>query len=204
MASLPQRPPESPEPLGVHTHAIANLRFIRDTMERAHPFTGVPGWGGVLMGLTALAAMPLAARQATQRDWLFIWGFEAAVAFVIGLVSLCLKNRRARSHWLSGPARRFGLGVAPPLLVGLMLTIVLVRAREWDVLPGLWLCLYGAAVVSGGMTSVAAVPAMGGCFLAAGALALFVPAWWGNTVLGLAFGLLHIGFGFVIARRHGG
>src|SRR5438270_645941 len=47
-----------PEPL--HEHALEHLRYIRDTMERASAFTAVPGWGGVLMGMTALAAAPTA------------------------------------------------------------------------------------------------------------------------------------------------
>jgi hypothetical protein len=71
-------------------------------------------------------------------------------------------------------------------------------------IPGVWLVLYGVAVMQAGAFSVKTVPAMGAAFVAMGAIALPLPWFWANIALGLAFGLLHIGFGVVIARKHGG
>src|SRR2546428_13909145 len=51
-------------------HAIADLRFIRQTMERSASFTAVPGWGGFVMGLSALVAASVASRQSSSRAWL--------------------------------------------------------------------------------------------------------------------------------------
>jgi hypothetical protein len=184
-------------------HAADSLRFIRRTMERSASFTAVPGWGGVAMGATAAVAAWLAARQGSPRRWLAVWLAEAALAFVIGLWSIHRKASRAGLPLASQPARRFALGLAPAFVAGAVLTGALVGAGRIDLLPGLWLLLYGAGVASGGAHSVPAVPAMGVAFMALGTVALAAPAWH-DALLAAGFAGLHAGFGIYIARRHGG
>ncbi len=202
-AARPLRPRPDVTP-ALHDRAIDNLRFIRETMERAGEFTAVPGWGGVAMGVTALAAAGLAAVQPIPDRWMMVWMGEAALGSLIGAVALISKASAAEVPLSSGPGRRFGLSYAPPMLVGVALTIVLYRAALFQALPGTWLLLYGTAVVTGGAFSVRIVPVMGLCFMALGALALFAPASWGDLFMAAGFGLLHIIFGVLIARRHGG
>jgi hypothetical protein len=196
----------------LEARAADNLRFIRETMERAGSFTAVPGWGGVAIGVTALVAAPIAAWQSTSATWLSIWLIEAAVAVVIALFTASRKARAARSALFSGPGRKFALSFAPPLAVGALLTAALYHAGLAGVLPAVWLLLYGTAVVTGGAFSVRVVPLMGLCFIALGAAALFSPLhgnspWnnpWNNLFLMAGFGGLQIIFGLVIARKHGG
>ena len=193
-----------PEPAAIDVHAADNLRYIRETMERAASFTAVPGWGGVAIGLTAIAAAIVAARQGNPRAWLATWLGEALLAVAIATAATLRKARAARVPLLSGPGRKFALSFLPPLLVGALLTAGLFRAGYLAVLPGMWLLLYGTAVVTGGAFSVRVVPLMGLCFMGAGAAALFAPAAWGNWFMAVGFGGLQIVFGLVIARRYGG
>jgi len=114
------------------------------------------------------------------------------------------KARRAETPLLTGPGRKFALSYSPPILVGVLLTVVLYRAGMTDALPGTWLLLYGTGVVTGGAFSVKAVPVMGLCFMLLGAVALFASASLGTYLMAAGFGGLHIIFGIIIARRHGG
>ena len=193
-----------PDPPALHTRAMENLRFIRETMERSASFTAVPGRGGILMGVTALAAAVLASRQLSREEWLATWLVAGVLALLIGLWAVARKARAAHEPLLSRPGRKFALSLSPPILAGGLLTVVLFRAGLLAVIPGMWLLLYGAGVVTGGAFSVKIVPVMGLCFMVAGVAALFCPASWGNWFLAAGFGGLHILFGAIIARRYGG
>lgn len=192
-----------PAPPALHDRAMDNLRFIRETMANASSFTAVPGWGGVAMGVTALLASGLAWNTRDVRSWLVIWFCEAGVAIAIAATAMAVKLRRANETLLSGPGRKFVFGFAPPLVVGAVLTLALLRSEVWEALPGTWLSMYGAAVTAGGASSVRSVPVMGSVFVLLGCIALLVPVL-GNHLMAAGFGILHIAFGFLIARRHGG
>jgi uncharacterized membrane protein YjfL (UPF0719 family) len=172
-------------------------------MERAGSFTAVPGWGGVVIGITALAAGTLAYARPFPQEF-FIWVGEAVLALVLAYIAVRQKSRRLSLSLKSRPARRALLSFTPPLLVGAVLTAALYHLNVLGVLAGLWLLMYGAAVVTGGAFSVRIVPVMGLCFMLLGAISLSAPATWADAFLTLGFGGLHIAFGIVIARRHGG
>lgn len=191
-------------PSSLHGRAMDNLRFIRETMERASSFTAVPGWGGVAIGVTALIAALVASRIRDEHEWMWVWACELPLALLIGGLTMKRKAGVSQLKLLSAPGRKFTLSLTPPLVAGALLSVALARAGAYDTLPGMWLLLYGAGVVTGGAFSVRVVPVMGLCFMAIGALALFTPAAWGNLLMAIGFGLLHIIFGTIIARRHGG
>jgi hypothetical protein len=194
IAPLPS-PDLTPDP-------AADLRFIRDTMERSASFTAVPGWGQVILGATALAAAWLAAHQ--PGAWLKIWLAEAFLAAIIAFLSMHWKANRRGLPLFTGPGRKVALGLFPPLIAGALLTFTLQKAGLESALAPTWLLLYGAGIITGGAYSVSIVPVMGLCFMATGAFAVIAPAAWANYFLAAGFGGLHILFGFLIARRHGG
>ena len=193
-----------PRPIPIDARAADHLRYIRETMESAAEFTAVPGWGGVAMGATALAAAFLASRQNSPRAWLIVWLAEVFVAVAIAAPAAATKARRANSSLFRGPGRKFTLSFAPPIIVGGLLTLALFQFGAVSVLPGVWLLLYGTAIVTGGAFSVRAVPIMGLCLMALGSAALFAPASWDNIFMAAGFGIVQIAFGVWIALRYGG
>ncbi len=204
MSTLGPLRSSSRAPIPIDARAADHLRYIRETMERAAEFTAVPGWGGVAMGITALVAAFAASRQTTPRAWLAVWLIEAFVAVAIAAPAAATKAHRANSSLLSGPGRKFVLSFAPPIVVGGLLTYVLFHAGLFAALPGVWLMLYGTAIVTGGAFSVRVVPVMGMCLMLLGAAALFAPAAWGNAYMAAGFGIVQLGFGWWIARHYGG
>lgn len=181
-----------------------NLAFIRNTMEAAGSFTAVSGWGMVAIGILALIVAVMASQMPSDTAALNVWLAAAILSPLMMIWAMVQKARAAKMPLLSGPGRKFVLSFSPPMFVGAVLTFVLYRAGFAVAIPGVWLLLYGTAVVAGGAFSVKIVPVMGLCFMAAGCIALFSPPAWNEWILGAAFGGLHIAFGIPIARSHGG
>lgn len=192
------------EPPALHDRAMDNLRYIRETMERATPFTGISGSGEIAIGATALVASVIAAQQPNFKLWFAVWMAEALISLLIAGWSMDRKARATQRPLFSGSGRKAVFSLAPSIVAGGLLTLVLVRGELVSLIPGMWLLLYGTGVITGGMFSVRAVPAMGLCFMALGALALFSPPAYANYFMAVGFGGLHLIFGAIIVRRYGG
>lgn len=189
--------------MALHDRAMDNLAYIRETMERSRAFTAVSGGAMVLMGALALVAWGLS-RGAGPDRWVVTWVVAAFVAIVIGTTGTVRKAHATGEPVFRGAGRKFVLAVLPALMVGAALTLPLHQAGEMALLPSVWLLLYGTAITSGGAFSVRTIPVMGICFLVLGGIALLSPVTWGSAFMAAGFGGLHVIFGLIIARRHGG
>ena len=198
---LPLRPTEPPE---MQARAMDNLKFIRETMEAAATFTAVSGWGTVVIGFTAIGAAAIAAAMHSPTRWMLVWLCEAALSVAISVYTMALKARAAKLPLWSEPARKILFSFAPPMVGGALLTAVLFDRNLVELLPGVWMLLYGIGVVAAGTFSVRIVPVMGVAFMLVGTVALFAPATRATEYMAAGFGGLHLLFGTLIARRHGG
>ena len=188
--------------VSINDRAVRDLQYIRQTMERAGSFTAVPGWGGVLMGATATLTAYLSWNMESREAWFAVWMLEAALAGAIGVLGMLRKARL--QGVLSGPGRKFAMSLFPAMAGGAILTVVLYRLQMFGLMPGIWLLLYGVAIMSCGTYSVRVVPIMGAAFMALGTVVLLVSWEWAQWGLAAGFGGLHIVFGGIIARNFGG
>lgn len=204
MSTRPLREATPPKPpLALHERAADNLRYIRETMERATAFTAISGLGYVLIGVTAVGTAWVASLQTSPEAWAAVWLAELVLASLIGVGMTARKARSQGERMRSYAGRKLLLAFSPPMAVGGLLTIAALMADAQSLVPGIWLGLYGAGVMTGGAYSVRVVPLMGASFIGMAALALLTPIH-GDIALALGMGGLHILFGLVIWRWHGG
>ena len=202
MSPTPSAAPDR-TPAALHERALADLQFIRRTMEGAAAFTTLSGAGLIAIGLSAVAAGFLAG-PTPGPAWLRVWVAEAALALMVGVLATLGKTRRAQLPLLSGPLRKFGLALTAPSLAGAVLTIALARQDAYALLPGAWLLLYGSGLLAGGTFSIRLVPVMGAGFMALGVAATLAPAALDPAAMVAGFGGLHVVFGGLVVRGHGG
>src|SRR5690349_20488079 len=172
----PLRPPPPAErDPALSDRALDNLRFIRDTMERAGTFTAISGWGIAAVGVVAMIAAG-GARVRPTVEWRDgTWVATATACISLSMVATARKARRSDVSMVPGPAQNLALAFSPAMIVAALLTAALLRIGANDLLPGVWLLLSGTTLVAGGAFSVRIIPVMGVCFMGLGAAALFAP-----------------------------
>lgn len=190
-------------PAAIESRALGTLAYIRASIESSSSMD-VPGMAGIVMGSIGILAAIAVSLPGLASHWLAIWLVAAVVALVLGgaLVARQIAHR-GHSRYL-GPARKFLLCLCPALLAGAVLTQVLWVAGVKNAIPGMWLLLYGCAVLSASTVTVTGIARligiMGALFVVLGSMTLVLPSTAHTLMLGLGFGGGHIVFGILIGR----
>ena len=189
--------------VSLDTHAMATLRYIRESMDAAG-CVAVPGSAGIAMGIVGLAATALSLTPDLAAHWLTIWLLAAPIGSLAGWLLLTRSTSWAFFLGSGTPGRKLVLGLFPAMFAAAVMTAVLLAAGHAQAVPGTWLLLYGCALISASASTRVIVAWMGICFVAVGVTALVVPSPFHIPLLGSGFGGLHILFGILIARgAHG-
>ena len=194
-------------PIPIESRALGTLTYIRASIESSGSMA-VPGMAGIVMGGIGIIATIVASVPQGAPHWLGIWLVAAAIAFALGGAMMAREAAQSGHARYLGPVRKFLLCLCPALLTGAALTFVLWRAGTTGLIPGVWLLLYGCAVLSASTVTIARtmrlICIMGVLFMLLGLLAFAAPPGTHTLILGMGFGALHTIFGMLIGQvSHG-
>jgi hypothetical protein len=194
-------------PVPIESRALGTLAYIRTSIESSGSMA-VPGMAGIVMGIIGFGAAIVASLPLGTPHWLGIWLIAAALALVVGGAMMAREAAQSGHARYLGPVRKFLLCLCPALVAGAVLTLVLWRAEVTNLIPGVWLLLYGCAVLSASTVTIARtmrlICIMGVLFMLLGLLAFASPPGVHTVMLGMGFGALHSIFGLLIGRvSHG-
>ena len=190
-----------PNTVALDSHALGTLQYIRASIDAAG-LLAVPGSAGIAMGAVGVLAALLVALKVVAVPWLEIWLIAGLVAVAAGTALMVYQVGSRGTALYRGPLRKFLMCLCPPLLVGAVLTWQLWLHGQSTLIPGVWLLMYGCAVMAASTLTRRALAVMGALLAVLGVIALQVPVIDQNAVLGVGFGGLHLLFGMLIGGRN--
>lgn len=182
--------------------AAQNLELIRSLMERTVQYQLLTARAGLAAGSLALLGSLSFLFLDAADPWQFgaVWGVVFAGALLITSVGSAMRSvERGEPVW-SRQARAVLLGLAPALFAALVLTVYFFGrgGAEHLWLPGIWMLCYGQGALATSTYAPRPIHGLGMASLALGAVTLFLGPAWAVLMMGVAFGLGHIGLGVAL------
>lgn len=194
-------------PIPIESRALGTLAYIRASIE-ASGSMAVPGMAGIVMGAIGILATLVTSLPRFAAFWLPVWLVFAGIALLVGGAMMAREAAQSGHARYLGPVRKFLFCLCPALLAGAVLTLVLWHAGSTNLIPGVWLLLYGCAVLSASTVTIARtmrlICIMGALFMLLGLLAFAAPVSSHILILGMGFGALHSIFGALIGQASRG
>jgi hypothetical protein len=189
--------------------AARTLEVIRTLMERTCQYQLLTARAGLAAGCLAGAGalLSLLLDPANPAHFGAIWGLVFAGSVLATGVGTLMRGRERGEKVWSRPARAVVLALAPALFTALALTGFFFARGEHLWLPGVWMLCYGQGALATSAYAPPPIRWLGAAFLAVGALTLALGPGWAIPMMGLGFGLGHIGLGvalLIAERREGG
>ena len=134
--------------------ALAEIQSIRSHVARGTEFRG---YGPASIAASGVLALLVAAGQAPWRaghangdisNWLAVWAGTAAVSLLLTGIETWVRARRVHRGFVREMIQSAVEQFVPALMVGLLLTVVMVRVSPQDcwMLPGLWQLIFSLGV----------------------------------------------------------
>ncbi len=190
--------------------AAQNLELIRTLMERTTQYQLLTARAGLAAGcLAGAGAIAFAAPGFDARNpWQFgaVWAIVFAGSLAITCMGTVSRSRERGERVWSRPARAVLLALAPALFAALVLSVFFFAGGHHLWLPGIWMLCYGQGALATAAYAPTPIRSLGWSALALGAFTLWLGPEWAALMMGLVFGLGHIGLGvaLLVAERRAG
>ncbi|MBC5992395.1 hypothetical protein [Pontibacter cellulosilyticus] len=198
---------------------LADLREIRNIMDRSSRFISLSGLSGVAAGVSALAGAAVVkwyfsqhninyyndlGRQMSQENILFVLGVAAAV-LVLGFCAatyFTIRNTRKRNHrtW-DNQSKRLLLNLAIPLATGGAFCAILIYHNLLFLVAPAMLVFYGLALLHSSKYTLGDIRYLGIIEIILGLIASIFVAY-GLTLWTVGFGMLHIVYGALVYFKY--
>jgi hypothetical protein len=179
--------------------AARTLELIRSLMERTCQYQLLTARAslaaGSLAGAGALAFFVLDA--ANPWHFGFVWGLVFAGSLLATMLGTIFRGRESGERIWSRQARAVLLALAPSLFAALVLTVYFFSRgnQEYLWLPGVWMICYGQGALATSAYAPSPIRWLGMGVLVLGALTLWLGPTFAVPMMGIVFGLGHIGLG---------
>lgn len=192
---------------------IRDIAEIRTMMERSSKFLSLYGGAGILAGIYALLGAFLAhsvlnfnpdqVNYDTPNAGMIILLGLAVLALALGsaiLLSFRKAQRRGEKIW-NTVSKRLLAHMAPPLVAGGLLILILIAKGLVGLIAPLSLIFYGIALYNAGIYTYGEVKALGLFQVLLGLLGCFFIEY-GLFLWALGFGILHIFYGIYLHYKY--
>src|SRR5437773_10778773 len=185
--------------------AARSLEVIRTLMERTCQYQLLTARAGLAAGSLAGAGGLVFVVLDPENPWHFGWTWALVFfgSLLSATVSIILRGRQRGERVWSRPARAVLLALAPSVFAALGLSVFFFARGERLWLPGVWMLCYGQGALATSAYAPSPIRWLGLAVLLLGCLTLWLGPAWAILMMGLVFGLGHIGLGaaLLVAER---
>ncbi|HZY87953.1 MAG TPA: hypothetical protein VFE78_24170 [Gemmataceae bacterium] len=180
--------------------AARTLEVIRTLMERTCQYRLLTAWAGLAAGSLAGggALLLCVLNPADPAAFAAVWGLVFAGSLLASFVGTVTRGRAVGERVWSRQARAVVLALVPALAAAAVLTVFFFARGEHLWLPGVWMLCYGQGALATAAYAPPPIRWLGAAMLPLGALTLTLGPAWAVAMMGLVFGLGHVGLGVVL------
>jgi hypothetical protein len=183
------------------------LELIRSLMERTCKYQLLTARAGLaagcLAGVGALLFHPGLLDDRNPAHFAAIWTMVFVGALLVTCVGSLMRGRELGEKVWSRQSRAVLFALTPSLAGALVLSVFFYSHGMHQWLPGVWMLCYGQGALATAAYAPPPIRWLGCTMFPLGALALWLGPDWATPMMGLVFGLGHIGLGvaLLIAER---